>query len=226
MEEAAAVRWAALDAVEDVEPDPLGEFLHTRLTEGSMVPGVMTIYTVRALADGASRAVATSDGTLLEPVARRTAGVQLIYEGLALTRELAHAEPWVEGEKSEADLSILAADVLVARGFHLLARTEAANAAVATVRAFGRDQTVREETGDASLDKTLETDVLELATVAGASVTDHSPTPQLREFAGGLVDSSGFSRAESFFPERVTDTVATMVTDTAGSEGVTTSADH
>lgn len=226
MQEAAAVRRAASDAIEDIEPAPLGDALRGRLDEGSMVPGVLTIYTVRALADGASRAVAASDGSLLDPVAKRAAGVQLIYEGLALTRELAHTEPWTNGEKADADLSILAADVLVARGFHLLARTEAADAAVETVRAFGRDQTVREETDDSSLDRNLEGDVLELAAVAGAAMTDHNPTPQLREYTSGLADGPSFQSADSFFPEKFADTVATMVTDSHGSEGVTTSADH
>lgn len=226
MEEAAAVRRAALDAIEGIDPKSLRDRLRERLSNGSMVPGVLTIYTVRALVDGASRAVAASDGSLLDPIAKRAAGVQLIYEGLALTRELALDEPWARGDTSEADLSILAADVLVSRGFYLLARTEAADAAVATVRAFGRDQTVRDETGDPSLDRNLESDVLELSVAAGAAMTDRNVTPQLREYAAGLAEHSAFPPATSFFSEKITDSLATMATDTTGSEGVTTSADH
>lgn len=226
MQEAAAVRRAALDAIEDVGPDALEESLRSRLGDASMVPGVLTIYTVRALTDGASGVAVTTDGRLLDAVAKRAAGVQLIYEGLALTRELAHTEPWVDGKKDEGDLAILAADVLVGRGFHLLAQTEAADAAVATVRAFGRDQTVRAETGDAALDKTLEADILELGAVAGASMTDHSPTPQLREYAAGLVDEAEFPPADAVFPETFAEAVSGMVRDGPQGEGVTPSVDR
>lgn len=226
MEEAAAVRRAALDATGDVEPAPLRERIEARIDAGSVVPGALTVLTARALSDGASRVVATSDGSLAEPVGQRAAGVQLIYEGLRLTRELSHEEPWTTGEKDEGDLAILAADVLVSRGFYLLARSEAANAAVATVRAFGRDQAVRQETADASLDRNLEADVLELAVVAGATIGDGNATPRLREYVAGLANGSLFPDPDAFFAESVTEKIATFGTDSAGSEGVTTSADH
>lgn len=225
MEETAAVRGAALDALADIDPAPLRDCLRRSVSRGSMVPGVLTIFTARALSDGAS-GIVVSDETLQEPVAKRAAGVQLIYDGLDLTRELAHSEPWIRGETGNADLLILAADVLVSRGFHLLARTEASDAAVATVRAFGCDQTIREEMNDASLDRNLERDVLELSIVAGASMTERNSTPQLREFVAGLVSDPPFPSAESFFPEKVVDSLSTMATEAAGSEGVTTSADH
>jgi hypothetical protein len=224
MEDAAAVRGAALDAIDDIDPDPLRERIATQLG-GSMAPGVLTIRTVRALDDGAG-AVATSDGTLLDRVAKRAAGVQLIYDGLALTRELAHDEPWVDGDREDADLAILAADVLVSRGFYLLARTEAADAAVAVVRAFGSDQTVRRETDDPSLDRNLEADVLELAIVAGATVADGAPSPGLREYAAGMVNGEPFGDAESFFPETMDETITTLARESHGSQGVTTSADQ
>ncbi|MFT4921073.1 MAG: hypothetical protein ACI8XM_000266 [Haloarculaceae archaeon] len=226
MEEAAAVRRAALDATDDVEPGPLRDRIASQLGDGSMVPGVLTILTVRALSDGASRTIAGSDGSLLEPVAERAAGVQLIYDGLRLTRQLSRDEPWTTGGKAEGDLAILAADVLVARGFYLLARSEAADAAVATVRAFGRDQTVRQETEDTSFDRNLEADVLELAVVAGATMADRSPSPRLREYAADLANGSPFPDSGAFFPETVSDTLGTLGADASGSEGVTTSADH
>jgi len=226
MEEAAAVRRAALDATEDIEPEPLRNRIGTQLDDGSMVPGVLTILTVRALSDGASKSVATSDGTLLEPVAERAAGVQLIYDGLRLTRQLAQEEPWTTGRKDDADLAVIAADVLVARGFYLLARSEAADTAVETVRAFGRDQTVRQETDDADLDRNLERDVLEMAVVAGACMADRTASASLREFATDLANGGSFPDSGAFFPEAVTETLGTFGTDAAGSEGVTTSADH
>lgn len=224
MEDAAAVRGAALDAIDDIEPDPLRERIATQLSDGSMVPGVLTIRTVRALDD--TNAVATSDGSLLDPVAERAAGVQLIYDGLRLTRELAHDEPWTDGDPDRADLAVLAADVLVSRGFHLLARTEASDAAVATVRAFGSDQTVRRETTDPSLDRNLEADVLELAVVAGATMSDRSVPPRLREYVADMPSTVPFPEATAFFPEDVTETIAALATEATGGQGVTTSADQ
>ena len=223
MEEAAAVRQAALDAVDDVEPAPLRERIETQLGGGSMAPGTLTILTVRAL-DTAS--TDGHDGTLLDSVAERAAGVQLIYDGLRLTRQLADDEPWLSGRKDDGDLAVLAADVLVARGFYLLARTEAADAAVSTVRAFGRDQTVSRETGDPDLARNLEANVLELAVVAGATMADGGASPRLREFAADMANGSPFPDAESFFPETVTETIDRLGTDAAGGTGVTTSADQ
>ncbi|PSQ29774.1 hypothetical protein BRD09_05945 [Halobacteriales archaeon SW_10_68_16] len=225
MEDAAAVRRAALDATADVEPAPLRERIGAHLDGGSMVPGVLTILAARAAGDGASGPLADSDGTLLEPVATRAAGVQLIYEGLRLTRQLSQDEPWTTGEKDDGDLAILVADVLVSRGFYLLARSEAADAAVTTVRAFGRDQSVRQETDDASLDRNLEADVLELAVVAGATL-DGSVSPRLREYAASLANGSPLPDAEAFFPETVAEDLAASGLESTGGDGVTTSADH
>ncbi|MFB6233583.1 MAG: hypothetical protein ABEH61_04925 [Haloarculaceae archaeon] len=226
MEEAAAVRRAALDATADVEPSPLRDRIASRLDSVSMVPGVLTILTARTCSDGGPVPGEDSDGALLEPVARRAAGVQLIYEGLRLTRQLSQDEPWTGGGKNDGDLAILVADVLVARGFYLLARSEAADAAVATVRAFGRDQTVRADTGDPSLDRNLEADVLELAVVAGSTLGDPGVSSRLREYAASLANGSPFSKAEAFFPETVGDDLVTFGVEPTGGEGVTTSADR
>jgi hypothetical protein len=225
MEEAAAVRRAALDATGDVEPARLRDRIAAQLDGGSMVPGALTVLTARALSDGTTRPVATSDGGLTEPLGERAAGVQLIYDGLRLTRQLSHDEPWTAGGKDAGDLAVLAADVLVSRGFYLLARSEAADAAVATVRAFGRDQTVRRETDDPSLDRNLEADVLELAAVAGATLGDRGVSPRLREYATDLTNGSAFPDADSFFTPSVTEELATFGRDPPNSEGVTTSVD-
>ena len=221
MQEAAAVRRAAVGAVEDIDPTRLRERLEEQLSGGSAVPGALTLRSVAAVTD---RTV-DPDEPSLDPVTRRGAGVQLIYEGLALTRQLAQEEPWDTGDRDEGDLAILAADVLVARGFYLLARTEAADAAVETVRAFGRDQTVRRETDDAGLDRNLEADVLELAIVAGTTAAGGHATPRLREFAAGLADEAGFPPADQFFAERVGDSLRTLASEGPTSEGVPTSVD-
>ena len=184
MDDAVRAREAAREALADIEPDRLRDVLWNRLADASMAPGVLTVRSAR----GPDSDVAV-DGVL-----ERAAGVQLIYEGLRLTRSLAHDEPWdvldADGpeEDTRADLDVLAADVLVSRGFYLLARTEAADRAVSVVRSFGRDQTVRRATDtDAdALDRNLEADVFALAVVAGVTAVGREPTPDLVAYAGGL----------------------------------------
>ncbi|WP_246391742.1 DUF7114 family protein [Halosimplex pelagicum] len=254
MEEAAAVRGAALEAVGDVEPDRLRERIRERLEDGSMAPGVLTVLSARAVsagsADGPSVDIdAPSVDT--DAIADRGAGVQLIYEGLRLTRSLSRDPPWErdgaiagdrEGERTDGgpqggsspesdraertdggdvavtdgvaagptatadadggDMDILVADVMVARGFYLLARTEAAGEAVAVVRAFGGDQTRRRTTGDDRLDANLEADVFELAAVAGTTAAGGSVTESLRSHVGTLGRTDGpLPLAESLFSD-------------------------
>ncbi|WP_049934817.1 DUF7114 family protein [Haloplanus natans] len=183
MDNAVRARRAARDALADIEPERLREVLRDRLADASMAPSVLTLLSARAL----DPAVDTA------PLAERAAGVQLIYEGLRLTRTLAHDEPWADGESEaarQADLDILAADVFVSRGFYLLARTETADRAVEVVRAFGRDQTRRHGTGadadHAALDRNLEADVFALAVAAGTTGVGVTPGSDLLEYAAGL----------------------------------------
>ncbi|ERH03100.1 MAG: hypothetical protein J07HN6_00104 [Halonotius sp. J07HN6] len=117
MDTAARARAAARETVADIEPPALRAVLLDRLETTSMAPGVLVLVS----ATGRDSSVA------IEPLLDRAVGVQLIYEGLRLTRSLAHEEPWTDVDDTEidADLDILAADVLVSRGFSLLATTEA-----------------------------------------------------------------------------------------------------
>lgn len=174
---AVRARTAARETVEDIEPPRLRAVLLDRLEQGSMAPGVL-VY---------ESALGRKPSLASEAVVDRSVGVQLIYEGLRLTRSLAHEEPWTTAEAGEidADLEILAADILVSRGFHLLARTEVSDAAVETIRAFGRDQTRRREPdADApTLDRNLEADIFTLAVRAGVTATGTDPTEALLEFA-------------------------------------------
>jgi hypothetical protein len=163
MDDAVRAREAARSALDDIDPADLHAAIDDRLAEASMTPAALTLCCARAAEPDVDPA---SPG-----VVERAVGVQLIYEGLRLTRRLVAEEPWatsdgtLEGDIA-ADLDILAADVLVSRGFYLLATTEAAGRAVAVIRAFGRDQTRRAEGFDAE----LEADVCALAGVAGATV--------------------------------------------------------
>lgn len=182
MDDAAVARRSARNALGEIEPEPLRETLDQRLATASMAPGALTLASARAFD-------ARMDVAALGELA---AGVQLIYEGLSLTRQLAHDEPWAADPDAdiEADLSVVAADVLVSRGFSLLARTPAADRAVETVRTFGRDQTVRETVEEAgAIDRNLEVDVFELAIVAGAAAVDATPSEELLAFAGDVARS-------------------------------------
>lgn len=238
MEEAAAVRGAALDAVDDIEPDRLRERIRERLEDGSMAPGVLTVLSARA-ADGSDPGSAPSVST--EATAERGAGVQLIYEGLRLTRTLSQDPPWTADGSSGAkrnertdggdvrvsdadavtaepsagrdadagDMDILVADVMVARGFYLLARTEAAAEAVSVVRSFGGDQTRLRTTGDDSFDGNLERDVFELAAVAGVTAAGGEATPALRAHVADLAGTSGrLPVADGLFTEGTTAALA------------------
>jgi hypothetical protein len=163
MDDAVRAREAARSALDDIDPADLRAAVDDRLAETSMTPAALALWCARAAEPGVDP---TSPG-----IVERAVGVQLIYEGLRLTRRLVAEEPWAESDGTlesdiDADLQILAADVLVSRGFYLLATTEAAEHAVGVIRAFGRDQTTRAEGFEAE----LEADVCALAGVAGATV--------------------------------------------------------
>ena len=173
MDDAVAVGRATREAVGEVEPERLQETLLDELEACSPAPGVMVVASARAI-DG---------GVDVSALADRAAGVQLVYAGLRVTRRLAKHPPWVEGGTDAANLDVLAADILVARGAYLLAGTEASDAAVEVIRAFGRDQTERE--GDPTPNPALEADVFELAAVAGATAVGEVTPPRLIEWAAG-----------------------------------------
>ena len=231
MDRVATCRAAAREAVADVEPTALYELITDRLESASMTPGVFTLACATALepepvsSNGTGAGIdADADGdesgapsetaasttarpaTTLDPeaIAHHAAGVQLIYEGLRLTRSLSHAEPWMDTTgDSRADLEILAADILVARGFYLLARTDAAETAVRTVRHFGRDQTRRAEpdldaAAAAALDANLERDVLTLAVETGATAVGASTPPELLTLAEDIA-----AAADRTFPSAI-----------------------
>ncbi|MFB6251699.1 MAG: hypothetical protein ABEI27_08455 [Halobellus sp.] len=191
MDDAVRVRDAAREAIDDIHPDRLQEVLGDRLADAPMTPAVLALVSARAPETG----VDTDAGGLAE----RAAGVQLIYEGLRLTRSLSHDEPWLRTQNNDtagdidADLEILAADVLVSRGFYLLARTDAADRAVEVVRSFGRDQTLRRGEGAdrEALDRNLEADVFVLAVVTGMTAVGKTPSARLLEYAAELGRESG-----------------------------------
>jgi hypothetical protein len=162
------------------------------------------------------------------PLIDRAAAVQLIYEGLRLTRSLADTEPWVtstttDGDKHDnasvntnkdttaesgdidADLKVLAADVFVSRGFALLAQTDAAGRAVDVVRAFGRDQTLNrtESAESAAHDGNLEADIFALAVAVGASAVDETVTQAVVEYVSELSRSYTEAANDGLPPEKI-----------------------
>ncbi len=182
MDDAVRARKAAQEAIADIEPPELRTSIEDRLAAASMTPAVLALLTARGIdADIDTNATA-----------KQAAGVQLIYEGLRLTRSLAADEPWADTASlatfEDANLSVLAADVLVARGFTVLADTDAASAAVEVVRTFGRDQTLRgrDDTDTEALDCHLEKTVFELAVVVGTAIAGTDPPTALLSYARQL----------------------------------------
>lgn len=220
MDTAARARAAAREVVADIEPRHLREVLYDRLDDGSMAPGVLVLLSAQA----------NQPAVDLDSLAERSAGVQLIYEGLRLTRTIAHAEPWADAEVSEtdidADIDILAADVFVSRGFYLLARTEAAAAAVETVQDFGRDQTLRgrPEADTGGLDRNLEADIFALAVRAGLTAVDADPSEDVLSYVSDVARTEGdeLSAATSVLSE----STVSRLTELSGVDGpVPSSAD-
>lgn len=208
MDEAARARAAAREAIDETVPERLRDVIDARLDEAPSTPGALTLLAARA-------ADRDHDSESLD---RRAAGVQLIYDGLQLTRQLARSNPWGQAAaKGDADVDILAADVLVARGFYLLARTEAAGKAVETVQAFGRDETDRFN-GRTSPDLegcTLEADVFELAIIAGTAAAGPDTPAGVRSFATDLARSFDPHEADApeLLSEPTTEALAAVVAD-------------
>ncbi|QZX98280.1 DUF7114 family protein [Halobaculum rubrum] len=220
MDDAVRTRAAAERAVGDVEPAALRSALTDRFDDAEMTPGALTLVSARALDPDVD----------LSGIEDHAAGVQLIYEGLRLTRELSQTEPWAGVDLGatgdiDADLDVLAADVSVSRGFYLLARTAAAEKAVETVRAFGRDQTLRRDAdaeGAAALDRNLEADVFELALVAGTAAVGASAPADLLSYAAELAAGDDDRMpAVGALPDSTGDRIAAL----ADEERVASSAD-
>ncbi|MFC7082243.1 DUF7114 family protein [Halorussus caseinilyticus] len=221
MEAAVRARKAGRQAVRDVAPDRLRERIHALLDESAMVPGVLALTSANAVegasATGGAKVTGRAHdadergGTGPVGVQERAAGVQLIYEGLRLTRALADEPPWnLDPPHTDSNIDILAADVMVARGFSLLARTEAADKAVETVQSFGRDETDGQQ-GRPTAPHALETDVFELAVVAGTTTFGSEPSDALLSYAGELAESLDGERPEP--PEPVAEAVEQAVAD-------------
>ncbi|AWB26537.1 DUF7114 family protein [Halococcoides cellulosivorans] len=214
------VRRAAREAVDDVEPPAFRDRLVEHVTGGSVAAGEVTLAAAtaerRRLGEPAPDPTVTVGDRDRSPLDCAVA-VQAIYRGLELTRSLAQAPPWTDGRTVEGDEAVLVADVLVARGMHCLARTAAADRAVATIRSFGHDHATDVDRGDYALER----DTFELAVEAGVSAVGGRPGPRLRNYAADLVGEGPPS-----VPETVVDDLVAAARDPPGSEGARSQADH
>ncbi|MFC7202887.1 hypothetical protein ACFQJC_05125 [Haloferax namakaokahaiae] len=225
MDDAVRAREAAKEALSDIEPETLLAALNERLDTASVTPAVLTFVSARAVDPNVD----------LSGLSERAAGVQLIYEGLRLTRSLAADEPWAHldavSDDTAADLDILAADVLVSRGFYLLARTEAADHAVETVRAFGRDQTLARAATDAErhdLDRNLEVNICTLAVIAGTTAVGSAPPAALIDYAETLAHGQDgqLLPAATSISESTVERIGTLYRGDATDDRVTSAADR
>jgi hypothetical protein len=214
MDEVAQARTAVTEAIRGITPDRLKHAMNAHLLRASMIPGVLALLSASVVGGDAE-----------EPtLSNRAAGVQLIYDGLRLTRALVYAEPW-EGPDTtvEDDLDVLAADVLVAEGFHLLSHTEAADKAVETVREFGTEQTELRSGGTTA--RSLEANVFELAVIAGATATGSETPLSLRQYVVGLAHSHGeppLPGAQDGLPDGIEEAMARVGGHATGEEPVRT----
>jgi len=176
MDEVGAITEALERSLEEVEPAPFHSRVTAAVGERPLLPGVLTVRVAR-----------TIDPTVdIQTAAARGAGVQLCYEGLELTRSVLRNRAWEDGEDTAYQQDLLVAEVLVSRGFYLLAQTGVVADAVAIVQRFGRTQTTLDELGHRHPEEPLEVDVLELAVNTGVDlVTDGAP-PSIRTHSGKI----------------------------------------
>ena len=166
MDVVSRVRAASCRAVDEVEPTGLREIITNQIESDSPTFGLTTIVVSEEVRH-------TNEGPIT--VDSKAAGVQLIYEGLRLTQDLVRENRWKNNEqKLITDMDLLAADVMVARGFYLLSHTKAASKAVETIREFGIAETEWSDSpiGTPTRRMSLERNIFELAIIAGFVSSD------------------------------------------------------
>lgn len=166
----------------DIEPPAFRRHLQTVLGDITLTPAVLVIRTARALEPSLD----------LETCALRATGVQLTYEGLRLTRSVLREERWraTDGQPVYY-LDLLAAAVLVSRGYYYLADSGVARQSVETARRFGRHQTYA-QTGDLDdVEYSLEADFVSLAVNTGADLAVQTVPPSITAYGESLARDIG-----------------------------------
>lgn len=163
----------------DIEPRSFNEHLRELLTDRPLTPAATTVVTGRAID-------ATAD---LDRLADLGVGVQLGYEGLRLTRDLIGGRSWLDQHHAaDEDIDVLAAEVLVARGFNLLAGTGTVSNAVEIVRRFGQRSALESDTDTKATYPSLESDTIELAVETGADFVLSTVPPPIRSVGVDLAE--------------------------------------
>lgn len=166
-------------SIADIEPRSFNEHLHGLLDDRPLTPACATLATGRAIDS-------TADAARL---AELGAGVQLVYEGLRQTRRLIAEASWLNHDRTtQADIDVLAAEVLVARGFNVLADTGTVTDAVALMHRFGQQRAYERAGSDAHGFATLEADIIELAVDTGADAVLSTVPPPVSSVGADLAD--------------------------------------
>lgn len=169
MDEVHRVRSVAVRGTRDIVPSALGDRIESRIEDAPVDPGRVVLASARH----------HGTGSIDDHQLACAAAVVQLYEGLRITRRLIDDDPWgdVGDHPDDADLEIIAADVLVSRAVSTLARTRAAGATVQVVREFGQYQASRRVQEGGIDARELEPSVVELAAVVGVASVDR-PTDQ------------------------------------------------
>lgn len=168
-------------AIADIEPDSFNDHLETVVADRPLTPASVTVATGQAV-DG------TADGDRLADLG---VGVQLIYEGLRLTRELMATDAWLDTTgTTEEDIDVLAAEVLVARGFNRLSETGTVTDAVELMRRFGERRAYERSGIEAADLGSLEGDTLRLAVDTGADAVLSTVPPAIATVGDDLASTA------------------------------------
>ncbi|WP_092698911.1 DUF7114 family protein [Halovenus aranensis] len=181
MTEVTVVRETLEQSVADLHPPAFQNRLQTRLADVSLTPAVLTVRAARALEPSAD----------MDACALRGAGVQLTYEGLRLTRSILRNERWDDGNANSYYLDLLAAAVLVSRGYYYLADTGVSQEAVEAARRFGRYQTYAQNGELADGEYSLEADFVALAVNTGADLALQTVPPSVTAYGESLARDIG-----------------------------------
>ncbi|MFC7072555.1 hypothetical protein ACFQJ7_14000 [Halovenus rubra] len=182
MTEVSVVRETLAHSLADVEPPAFQAHLRNTLGDVSLTPAILTVRTARVLEPSFDEA----------SCALHAAGVQLTYEGLRLTRSILSDELWTQdSNQRNYYLDLLAAAVLVSRGYYYLADSGVTDQAVEAARRFGRYQTYDQNGELTEQEYSLEEDFIALAVNAGADMALQTVPPSITAYGESLARDIG-----------------------------------
>jgi hypothetical protein len=208
--EVSVVRETLAHSLADLEPPAFQSHLRTTIGDVSLTPAVLTVQTARALEPSVDE----------DASALRGAGVQLTYEGLRLTRSILSDGPWSSSEgRTNYYLDLLAAAVLVSRGYYYLADSGVSAEAVEAARRFGRYQTYDQNGDLTDGEYSLERDFITLAVNAGADLALQTVPSSVTAYGENLAREIGTAPLAE--PESALDGVEERITTLASTPEAT-----